>query len=199
MSSEVTTVDFQAFVFHRTVAEDGSLVLAEFSYRKDIPRPTQVIERGRTDRHYRHCVIGHMIKCEWPEIKSQRSSWCCGTCGGSFHECLQFPSGLTSVDATNGKVPMSVMLLPICQSAQCKIKATQVFSSAMKKSARALDLPRFEPNRATQICANCGAIDGDSELFKKCARCKVTFYCGRECQTAHWSTHKVGCLPRSSS
>jgi hypothetical protein len=38
----------------------------------------------------------------------------------------------------------------------------------------------------------CGKCGREGEL-KKCARCLSVAYCGRECQTAHWPTHKVHC------
>ena len=48
-------------------------------------------------------------------------------------------------------------------------------------------------------CANCGAPDGTvpgQYTHKSCSRCKVTFYCNRACQSAHWKTggHKQHCL-----
>eukprot|EP01104_Vermistella_antarctica_P018771 TRINITY_DN7083_c0_g2_i1.p1 TRINITY_DN7083_c0_g2~~TRINITY_DN7083_c0_g2_i1.p1 ORF type:complete len:179 (+),score=23.59 TRINITY_DN7083_c0_g2_i1:294-830(+) len=29
--------------------------------------------------------------------------------------------------------------------------------------------------------------------FKRCSRCRVTYYCSRECQLKHWSVHKKTC------
>jgi len=51
---------------------------------------------------------------------------------------------------------------------------------------------------ALNDCANCGAAEG-SELGQKthkpCSRCKVTFYCSRDCQVAHWKAgHKAVCV-----
>lgn len=37
-------------------------------------------------------------------------------------------------------------------------------------------------------CANCGA-----EATKRCSRCRQEWYCGRECQVAHWKKHKSIC------
>jgi len=41
-------------------------------------------------------------------------------------------------------------------------------------------------------CDNCLAPNGRHGVtLKACTRCKVTHYCGRACQTAHWKAgHK---------
>ena len=38
---------------------------------------------------------------------------------------------------------------------------------------------------------NCGQCGKTSET--KCARCKIIYYCGRECQRKHWRVHKKRC------
>ena len=44
-------------------------------------------------------------------------------------------------------------------------------------------------------CAQCGAAGGAGSKKKllRCARCKLVWYCGRECQLAHRKAHKAGC------
>ena len=45
-------------------------------------------------------------------------------------------------------------------------------------------------NAAIHIdCANCKS----AENLKLCGKCKMTKYCSRECQLAHWSIHKEVC------
>ncbi|KAJ7713818.1 hypothetical protein B0H16DRAFT_1619956 [Mycena metata] len=39
------------------------------------------------------------------------------------------------------------------------------------------------------VCSSCSKRSGSM----RCSRCKITFYCNRECQAAHWSTHKNHC------
>ena len=38
-------------------------------------------------------------------------------------------------------------------------------------------------------CGNCGS----EEALKKCARCRETVYCSKDCQTKHWQLHKETC------
>lgn len=42
------------------------------------------------------------------------------------------------------------------------------------------------------VCPNCGRFDTENK-FKKCSACFLVLYCSRECQKAHWSTHKQEC------
>ena len=46
-------------------------------------------------------------------------------------------------------------------------------------------------------CANCFAPEGRNDVvLKPCAKCKMTSYCGRACQKAHWKAgHKQFCVP----
>lgn len=43
-------------------------------------------------------------------------------------------------------------------------------------------------------CGKCSRLEQKSEKFKKCARCKSTYYCGRECQKKDWKRHKKSCF-----
>ncbi|KAL1878000.1 hypothetical protein Daus18300_002354 [Diaporthe australafricana] len=47
---------------------------------------------------------------------------------------------------------------------------------------------------ATRVCYNCGKIKADiSKKLAVCAKCKEAPYCDRNCQKAHWKTHKSFC------
>ena len=60
-------------------------------------------------------------------------------------------------------------------------KATQAESAASKTSAIAAS------------CAYCGKEGAPGVASKRCGRCKLTTYCGAECQKAGWRVHKVVC------
>ncbi|TFY71191.1 hypothetical protein EVG20_g1802 [Dentipellis fragilis] len=42
-------------------------------------------------------------------------------------------------------------------------------------------------------CARCSILPKDSTPFSRCSRCKSVAYCSKECQLAHWKTHKATC------
>lgn len=50
-------------------------------------------------------------------------------------------------------------------------------------------------------CANCGVVTADNPgvVLKPCSRCTLVFYCGKDCQSAHWKKrlhpHKRYCCP----
>ena len=36
--------------------------------------------------------------------------------------------------------------------------------------------------------------EGRSPPLRKCTQCEVAYYCGRDCQRAHWQLHKPACI-----
>jgi hypothetical protein len=48
---------------------------------------------------------------------------------------------------------------------------------------------------AVRICRYCNTSEAqmDGAILMKCAKCKATYYCSRECQVADWKGHKILC------
>jgi hypothetical protein len=42
-------------------------------------------------------------------------------------------------------------------------------------------------------CEHCGVEKKQGVKFRKCDKCKATYYCSAVCQRAHWKAHKVVC------
>ena len=47
-----------------------------------------------------------------------------------------------------------------------------------------------ETTNTSKQCSKCGKTDGE---LKRCAQCKLTYYCGQDCQKQHWPEHKQIC------
>jgi hypothetical protein len=58
---------------------------------------------------------------------------------------------------------------------------------------RVVDDKIFERN-----CAACGVWDRTGKSYRRCSRCMGVYYCGTECQTAHWKAHKADCKPKAA-
>ena len=45
-----------------------------------------------------------------------------------------------------------------------------------------------------KLCSTCGKGANGEKVFS-CNRCGKAYYCGKECQKAHWKKHKAVCAP----
>jgi len=48
-------------------------------------------------------------------------------------------------------------------------------------------------------CSNCTKLGNENTTLLKCARCKIAWYCSKECQKQQWPIHKRVCNDASSS
>ena len=71
------------------------------------------------------------------------------------------------------------------------VKAPLMLSSA----DTTLRVQRSKERVALQNCQACGKSETAMKTFKKCQRCKVAVYCGKDCQKADWKAHKKLCSP----
>jgi len=74
------------------------------------------------------------------------------------------------------------------------------FATTMKlMKSRESSKPPDNSDRSLRMCRKCGAdrvkIVGKKML--KCSRCKMAWYCSKECQRADWAGHKQECTPMS--
>ncbi|KIM38928.1 hypothetical protein M413DRAFT_447585 [Hebeloma cylindrosporum] len=47
-------------------------------------------------------------------------------------------------------------------------------------------------------CSVCDKAETTENAIQRCSRCQDRFYCGRECQTADWGTHKRSCRSKNN-
>ena len=62
------------------------------------------------------------------------------------------------------------------------------------------DYKVFKCSRSTLVAESqkfqsnaCFACGKENEKLSRCGKCKIAAYCGKECQTSHWSIHKSLC------
>jgi hypothetical protein len=115
----------------------------------------------------------------------------CGSCGSPTVNVLLTPmSWLHIVDEPF----VHVLVHPVCNKSICEIQMRQEIQVMMTQITR--DGPRVNNGSRgsgdmVEIlpCKVCGG----TEKTKRCARCKVTAYCGKEHQKADWKAHKKIC------
>ncbi|KAL8284678.1 hypothetical protein RB600_009212 [Gaeumannomyces tritici] len=113
------------------------------------------------------------------------SSPFCGICGSPIATVLQTPMSWLH-KASNPFV--GVFVSGICDKGECERKMRQNIQKEMS-----------EVGEEGQVCVEDTAckVCGKTEGTKKCARCKVAAYCGKEHQTQDWKVHKRMYAPKS--
>ena len=97
-------------------------------------------------------------------------------------------------------------------SKDCQTKHWRTHSKDCKKSPQSSDVKSSTPvnfstphsstievtksNKPISVCNFCSK---HSDTLKKCKRCGVAQYCGKECQVNHWQQHKLECKTLSQT
>ena len=82
----------------------------------------------------------------------------------------------------------------VCQAEQYYGKPVRVIELVSFGHAPGADCRVADVMNKQRFCALCGTSKGkDGADLLKCGQCKLVYYCSKDCQTADWPRHKVGC------
>lgn len=113
----------------------------------------------------------------------------CLECGKKQTNVIQFEREIQAGDKMPNVEPTEtlksvVINLSTCSSPLCRHKLRCKVKAEAKK--RGIWVRQLFKKR----CDNCKKV---SEKVQVCSVCRLVKYCDRECQKAHWKTHKVDC------
>ena len=113
----------------------------------------------------------------------------------SQHKCntahLEVPWALEG--AIRGQIGCMVILTDIYSTMTEPAVANALMSFWVKMTIELGDTNITEEERKdvkkffANVCYVCGKEDSKDKLFEKCGNCKYYTYCGKNCQTRHWS------------
>jgi len=83
----------------------------------------------------------------------------------------------------------------LCDHGACEVQAVQFRKSMLSGLAKSVFSDAAIPVSCLSPCVVCGKADHT----RACSGCKMTAYCGRDCQKIHWPQHKAVCRARSQA
>ena len=142
-------------------------------------------------------VLRKMLHITQPQILSTEQ-WLCRMCGQRASKMVNTP-GFYPHPATGGPpVVVDMMPLQICSDPACSLQAqretqrlTRSVHAAMEEESPGFNMRGGQ----AYVCVHCKKVQSrDVGKMSVCSKCKVTRYCSRACQVAHWKAgHKHAC------
>ena len=87
----------------------------------------------------------------------------------------------------------------LCDHGVCEVQAVHFRKDLLLDLAQH-DLQRLSPDAPIPVsCVSPCVVCGKADDTRVCSGCKVTAYCGRDCQKKHWPQHKAACRARSQA
>jgi hypothetical protein len=128
-------------------------------------------------------ILGQLIRCipVFPEYSSEVVSL--------IQSSLQLVKKKLKPGTPTGDILDAVIAGkdgPINEEAKSSLARLQILAR--------LSNDKYDNSGHPKSCRRCEKIETPGgAMLMKCQRCKVTYYCNRECQVAHWKSHKEAC------
>jgi hypothetical protein len=187
-SQEPVTIFYQAFLMRDEAGDE-----IEFEGQRLMPRA--VVEKAKIDMTFCGKILSSICLSFQEELLSLRP-WVCFA-DGCQRKATQFVQTPRSFLHSNPPSVADLHPIPTCGRPECVIKAKKEVQSVMRQDSR-MGGPLPDGSRLydkkLRRCANCEKGEPDGIQMSKCSRCKVVYYCNRDCQMADWKMHKKRCV-----
>jgi len=157
-------------------------------FTKTLKFPIGALQKVRTETAFGAKVASYVYeghKVEAVEAGTKKCN-CCGNYADGFVTAmtLDFPTENTVQAVLEGFSIVVETALPACKQTDCNRRLRKFMSKQQQQN----DIPRESSRNVVIMCANdqCRKVQGPNESFSKCARCRIRFYCSKECQIADW-------------
>ncbi|CAI6007108.1 unnamed protein product [Closterium sp. NIES-65] len=89
----------------------------------------------------------------------------------------------------------------VTMAAAASTVASSSAAAATAAAAAAVAVATGSAASGGRVCSaeGCGKVEGGAVKLKGCSGCGKVAYCNRDCQKAHWPSHKLTCRPKSGS
>ncbi|CAI7856482.1 unnamed protein product [Closterium sp. NIES-53] len=124
------------------------------------------------------------------------------------------PASCAALSTPAASFTLTAAAMSSCSAASSTPAASPTPATPAITSIRAAAVPDMEGRACSSIvtlgsdpaacgrrlcgAAGCERVEGDGVKFKNCSGCGKVAYCSRECQKAHWPSHKLTCPGRIS-
>ena len=193
---EKSNEDAIAITYHAKVSDiDGHR--REFSFAEQVS--ASELQRLRSDREYSIEYLSARC-CRQMSAMMQAEPW---VCSAREDECRERAVKLvfTPMNYIHKDPPCihDIGPIPICRDPKCNVAAhlthreiAKMFSRECQKQGITAKGESSFYSRKARVCANCGR-SGEGSAILTCGRCRIAYYCNRDCQTNHWKIHRKGC------
>ena len=174
---------------------DSTCRKPSFIFEKKLKFPTGALKLLISDRSFLSKFTMYVYegqKKKMLKAVGHRNSKC--GCCGKFADGFVTNMHLELPDMTSAEGVMKgpqIIVDPVflaCQNTVCNRKLREYGSSQLNS----------DETHVVCMCANdscCKVEPENGPKFKVCSRCKMRYYCSRECQKADWQDHKKMCVP----
>jgi len=156
-------------------------------YKRPKRFPAGVLRRAKTDQDFSRKLL-QTAAAEMRHEMLQLADWTCFNCNRKAKAFVQ------SIGMHPDHDPFSfvdMLAIPICADSACNIAAQHQTEDILRDV-----MGDAQADSRIRICSNCKKGETEDHKMDACGRCKVTYYCSKECQRKDWPVHKKFCTPK---
>jgi hypothetical protein len=189
------TVNFQS------TPSDITGTRREFNFSEAVP--AGVLRKALIDKSFCLKLAGTICSKFCAEILVSES-WVCSAGEECRKPATKFIMTPMSYLHKSPPCVVDVLPVPVCGDPMCSTVAAQQTKDLLKSVSDEIGVEKGQTSALysakARVCLNCNKDDTCEARLLTCSRCKVAYFCDKECQKLAWAAgHKKACVKKEVS